>query len=137
MAKEKTWLKVFLPGTDVYLDDEETVIGTVTEVVIDPNLTVRYQVCWWDRRALHRAYFVGSDLTRVPGVTQKVRVQADEREASKVHDQLLAALQLTTTLVEAAGFCVGEWTAEHVALARQYAEQAREAIASAEEASGE
>ena len=44
---------------------------------------------------------------------------------------LLAACRKLANIAEAVGHCVGTWTPEHAAVAREYAAEGREAIAAA------
>jgi len=56
---------------------------------------------------------------------------ADAPRLKEANADLLAACQKLTNIAEVVGHCVGEWTAEHQALAQQYAREGREAIAKA------
>ncbi|KKN80789.1 hypothetical protein LCGC14_0325950 [marine sediment metagenome] len=55
----------------------------------------------------------------------------EERE--RLIEELVEASRLMANLVEAAGHSAGQWAAGHQALARSYAQMAREAIVKVEE----
>ncbi len=87
---------------------------------------------WWPTLRVD-AKAALAEIERLRGDETKAHQRLIRQVADReILIDLLRALRLTTNIAEIGGHCVGYWTPEHQALAREYAAKARNVIAKAE-----